>query len=120
MVRRLSIVGLFLALVLSGPSRELSAQANAVVAFCYLDQGQFGGALQPTPTGWQWAMVCAYSNPSTGQKDVVTGVIANTLNGDTLGQVGQKLANGVKADAALHNYVITAVLLPQSVIVTPQ
>ena len=105
------------ALIATAPILTTVEAQGAVVAFCYLDTSYIGGALQPLPAGWQWAMVCAYSNPNTNAKDIVTGVLANTANGDSLATVGTKLAAAAKTDAAQRGFTIAAVVLPQSVIV---
>lgn len=111
---------LTLCFVLTGTlGRSPRAQAANAIAFCYLDTSAFGGALQPTQTGWVWNLVCAY-NDNTGAKAVTGGIQGLTLNGDSLAQVGQKLANAAKADAASRGFTVTLVLLPQTVFVAPQ
>jgi hypothetical protein len=114
-MRRLVFAALILLLSLAGAPL---AQGSAF-AFCYLDPGQLGGALQPTATGWHWVMVCGESGG--GVRTVVSGIQADTLSADTLGQIGQKLANAAKADMLDRGFPSpAAVLLPQTVFVTPQ
>lgn len=104
---------------LSTQPTRVQAQAPVSGAFCYLDQGVFGGPIQPIQGGWQWTVACAYLG-SDSSKNVISGIQVNTVDGDTLATIAQKLANGVKADGATRNFSIVRVVLPQVVQITPQ
>lgn len=84
----------------------------AAAALAYLDPGEFGGALQATSNGFQWAFVVAYRDTGTNAKAVVSGVHALTLDGDTLVQMRDKINAAVKADGAARGFAVTSVMLP--------
>lgn len=117
MKRTVVVLLVTLSLLLVQVPRKVEAQVQAVVAFCWLDTSVV--TLQATATGWTWSLICAFNNPNTGAKDTVTGITADTLNADTLNQVGVKLANAAKASGQNHGFTVSAVLLPQSVMVVP-
>lgn len=78
-------------------------------AFYYGDQQAFGGAIQPNDTGFTWNLVAVFREPATGRKNTVTGITAQTLDGDTLLQIGQKLGAAVKAEGLARDYSVTVV-----------
>lgn len=82
----------------------------AGVAFFYIDPGAFGGGVQANDVGFTWNMVAVYRDTVTNRKDVVTGIQAQTLDGDTLVQVRDKLAAAIKSDGATRGFSISTVV----------
>lgn len=115
-VSSLALAGL---LVFSSPWRT-SAQAANAIAFCTFNTSSIFGPVTPTPTGWNWGFTCAL-NDNTGNRALTT-VFVDTLQGDTLGVVAQKIANAVKAQAAVQtpSFTVTNVFVPQMASIVPQ
>lgn len=108
----LAVVGAF------GTSR-VTAQGTNATAYCYLDTAQFLGAVQPTETGWQWSVACAFNDTAVGHRSFSGSILTQTVSGDNLATTAQKIANSVKVDGTLHGFNVTIVLLPQTAFVTP-
>jgi hypothetical protein len=82
------------------------------VALAYLASGDPGGAVRSTSTGFTWVMTAVFREPSTNLKEVITEVGIDTLDADTLAQIRDKLAQGVKAEGGRRGFSVTKVLLP--------
>ena len=79
-------------------------------AFYYLDPGAFGGAVQGTTTGFRWTLVVILRETATNRKEVISGVIAETLDADSLVQISGKLAAAVKAEGLARDFNVTNVV----------
>jgi hypothetical protein len=78
-------------------------------AMYYLDSQAFGGAIQPNKDGFTWKLVAIFREVQTDRKAVVSEVTVDTLDGDTLLQIRDKLAAAVKADGLNRDFNVTTV-----------
>lgn len=86
-------------------------------ALFYLAPTAFGGSIRPTTTGFTWELVAVFREPATNRKEVINGVKVDTLDGDTLTQIRDKLAAGVKAEGLARDFNVTTVsFFPLSVV----
>ena len=80
------------------------------VAMFYVDQGEQGGAIHPTDTGFDWTLVGIFREPSNGKKAVISGIHAATLDNDTLVQIRDKLAAAIKQEGSERGFNVTTVV----------
>lgn len=66
--------------------------------------GPLGGPVAPTPAGWEHRLLVIVQDPSTGQRDTLSGCVAETLVGDTAPQIQSKVLAAVKAYVIAHGY----------------
>jgi hypothetical protein len=86
-------------------------------ALYYLNPSAFGGSIQVSDNGFLWNLVGVYREPQTNRKSVIAGILVETLDGDSLVQVRDKLAAGVKAEGTARDFnVTTVVFAPLSVV----
>jgi hypothetical protein len=78
-------------------------------AMYVLNPSAFGGAIQPTTTGFAWNLVGVFREPATNRKEVIAGIIVTTLDGDGLLAIRDKLAAGVKAEGLARDFNVVNV-----------
>ncbi len=85
------------------------ATGNSIGMF-YINSSAFGGAIQATPSGFSWNLVGIYREPATNRKEVIAGIIVETLDGDSLVQIRNKLAAAIKAEGTTRDFNVTNVV----------
>jgi hypothetical protein len=78
-------------------------------AMYYLDGQAFGGAIQPNKDGFTWKLVAIFREAQTDRKTVISEVTVETLDGDSLLQIRDKLAAGIKAEGLARDFNVTTV-----------
>ena len=87
------------------------------IAFYYLNQSAIGGAVRPNVAGFTWDLITVFREPATNRKEVISEVKVTTLDSDTLVQIRDKLAAGVKAEGLARDFNVgTVVFFPLSVL----
>jgi len=90
----------------------------ACVALVLPDPGGFGGPIFPTSTGFNWRLFAVVHDTVSGRKESLQGFSADTLDGDSLVQVRDKIIAATQAKASEFGFTVTAVVLTQMAVVT--
>lgn len=93
----------------------------ATVAWAHLNDGVFGGSMQPIANGWQFNVALAYKDSVTGAKQVdqVSIPVTDAQLGSMAG-LRQAIANGAR-DWLVANKAITPalVIVDEVVLIAP-
>lgn len=92
----------------------------AVAAVIFPDATAFLGPVAATPDGFNWRLFAIVRDTVTNQKEILQGYSADTLDGDSLVQVRDKMIAATKAAAIKSGFATLNIAVIGSMqVVTP-